>query len=142
MVVLNYTYLHAFTRFYTKFLAGNVNAGNGVLESWSNGLPEGWGGQKRARSYWKWEKVGMRRGKRPVFPAFSHHFPAFPGISHLFPLKFLKAMNKHDIPVGPTPCPLPRVGTRGWGGDCWAILPRVAPKQHGATTGLNAATSL
>ncbi len=28
IVVLNYTHLYAFTRFYTKFLSGNVNARN------------------------------------------------------------------------------------------------------------------
>ena len=50
--------LHAITRFYTMFLAGNVNMGNGVLESWSNGVPEGWGGQKRVRLFSKWEKAG------------------------------------------------------------------------------------
>src|SRR5882724_5238955 len=52
MVVLNYTYLHAFTRFYTKFLTGVHRRGaetqrgaelgtklrNGVLESWSIGM--------------------------------------------------------------------------------------------------------
>jgi len=33
MVVLNYTHLHAFTRFYTLFLSGNVTkGGNGVPE--------------------------------------------------------------------------------------------------------------
>ncbi len=74
--------------------------------------------------------------------SFSRLFAPFPGISHLFPLKFFKAMNRHDISAEPTPCPLPRVGTRGRWSDCWAILPRAAPKQHGATTGLNAATSL
>src|SRR5258706_15745781 len=30
--------------------------GNGGLESWSNGVPEGWGGQKRVRLFSKWEK--------------------------------------------------------------------------------------
>ena len=58
-VVLNYTHLHANTRFYTKFLT--VNVMNRVE-----------GGRKRARPFQKWEKAGKNRKSEPAFPALTH----------------------------------------------------------------------
>jgi len=83
----------------------------------------------------------MEKGR--FFPTSSRLFAAFPGISHLFPHRFLLSqMNLNEIQMEPTPHPLPRVGTRGRGAVFWAGLPRVAPKRHGATTGLSGANSL
>src|SRR6267142_712711 len=45
-----------------------------------------------------------------------------------------------NMKIRPTPCPLPCCAWKGWAYR--AVLPRVAPKRHGATTGLIAATSL
>src|SRR5258707_1234488 len=54
MVVLNYTYLHAFTRFYTKFLAGNVMGGNeGEITAETQSQPRKLSGQAGA-----WNQYG------------------------------------------------------------------------------------
>ena len=81
IVMLNYTYLHAFTRFYTMFLAVNVNVRNGVLESWSVGGAMGrigqmgrmWAqvGKGGLESGLKWEKAVGKRSVEPSFPTFS-----------------------------------------------------------------------
>src|SRR6266478_8059172 len=54
MVVLNYTYLHAFTRIYTKFLAGNVTGGNeGEITAETQSQPRKLSGQAGA-----WNQYG------------------------------------------------------------------------------------
>src|ERR1700676_3798789 len=63
--------LHVFTRIYTilhNVPGGNVKVGNGVLESWSNGVPEGLRRAKRVRLFSKWEKVGCGWPVGPAFP--------------------------------------------------------------------------
>jgi len=84
MVVLNYTHLHAFTRFYTKFLGGNVTAADGgqrILPA----LPSEAGvcspehGRRRAGVIPEVGKGGQKVGK---WTGFSHLETA---LTRLFP---------------------------------------------------------
>src|SRR5882724_12354577 len=62
MVVLNYTHLHVFTRFYTRFLAINVTSADGGQRI---ARPTVEGGREEPR---KWEKVGRKWESGPAFP--------------------------------------------------------------------------
>src|SRR5712664_2477375 len=67
--------LHVFTRNYTllhNVPGGNVNVGNGVLESWSNGQ--------------RWEKAVECGRTNPPFPTLAGLSRVFlPAFSHVFP---------------------------------------------------------
>ena len=62
MVVLNYTHLHVFTRFYTRFLAINVTSADGGQRI---ARPTVEGGREEPR---KWEKAGRKWESGPAFP--------------------------------------------------------------------------
>ncbi len=100
--------------------------------------------ETRAKAGGRVGATGLMRAKsdekcriRPLKRVAARLGPPSPTFAHI---DFFREMNNDGIQMRPTPCPLPRAGTRGRGSDYGAMLPRVAPKRHGATTGLNDAT--